>query len=85
MGFYEILLIHGEDEEEIEKDVLHKAVQSYSNGSIMTMDDFLISMGIGITPWDDFHRRPLSSFLEEVSRFRSDNVFNFNSNSGKQE
>jgi len=60
------LLIRGQNEEEIEKKILHKAVESYSNGTSMTIDDFLISMNIHITPLDDSHGRLMSSFLEEI-------------------
>jgi len=67
MNFYEVLLIRGQDEEKIEKEILHKAVESYSHGINMTMHDFLISMNIQITSLDGFHRRPLNSFLEEIS------------------
>jgi hypothetical protein len=43
-------------------------MESYSHGTSMTIDDFLISMNIHITPLNDFHRRPLSSVLEEIFR-----------------
>ncbi len=41
-------------------------MESYGNGTNMTIDDFLISMNIHITPLDDSHGRSMSSFLEEI-------------------
>ncbi len=66
MNSYEILLIHGRDEEEIEKELMRTTIESYGHRRDITVNDFLTSMNIHTTPLDDFYRRPLSFLLEEM-------------------
>ncbi len=67
MNFYEILLIHGRDEEEIEKELMHTTIESYEHRRDITVIDFLTSMNIHTTLLDDFHHRSLSSLLDRIS------------------
>jgi len=64
---YEILLIHGRDEEEIEKELMRTAIESYEHRRDITVIDFLTSMNIHTTLLDDFHRRSLSSLLDRIA------------------
>jgi hypothetical protein len=62
---YEISLIHDRNEEEVEKELIHTAIESCSHQKEITVNDFLTSMNIHITLSDDFYRRPLTSLLDE--------------------
>ncbi len=66
MNFYEILLIRGRYEEEIEKKLLRIAVESHDYGEEITVNDFFSSMNIHTTLLDNFHRQPLSSLLNNI-------------------
>jgi len=64
-NFYGIFLIRGQDEEDIENELLHKAVESCSNKTSITIDDFLPLMTIHKTSVHDFHHQLVNSILEE--------------------
>lgn len=66
------MLIHGHEEEETEKELIHQVMNSYNQEVPITVHDFLTSMGIHITPFDDWYRQPLCSFLKGLSRNISD-------------
>ncbi|CAF3000895.1 unnamed protein product [Rotaria sp. Silwood2] len=71
-----ILLIHGQSEEEMEKKILYKAIESYGNERTMTIGNVLISMNIPSTLDDDFYCRPLTSLLEEYLQIKPENIVN---------
>ncbi|CAF3569656.1 unnamed protein product [Rotaria sordida] len=73
-NFYEILLRHDQAEKEIEQKILNKAIETFSNGTTITIGDFLISANIHSPLDDDFYRQPLTSLLEEYSQCQSGNI-----------
>ncbi|CAF4057935.1 unnamed protein product, partial [Rotaria sordida] len=75
-NFYEILLRHDQAEKEIEQKILNKAIETFSNGTTITIGDFLISINIHSPLDDDFYRQPLTSLLEEYSQCQSGNIIN---------
>ena len=66
------MLIHGQEEEEIEKELVRQVINAYDQEVPITVTDFLTSMDIHITPFDDWDRQPLCSFLKGLFRNISD-------------
>ena len=62
-NLYEISLVRGRAEEEVEKEVSRKVMESFNHGAEITVKDFLLSMKIYTTPMDDFSSAAIEFFI----------------------
>ncbi|CAF4223816.1 unnamed protein product [Rotaria sordida] len=76
LNYQYLKITHDQAEKEIEQKILNKAIETFSNGTTITIGDFLISINIHSPLDDDFYRQPLTSLLEEYSQCQSGNIIN---------